>query len=160
MLLRQLEEKHQRIKVTIKPRDDTCMSRNVKIIVTVLVVGVTIAAVTAFYIWNKPHRDVRDEEGLQISASAIYDSFSTNEQRANAMYLNKVITVTGKVSAVKQNQSGFPVVILQSNDGVFGVNCTLKEPANNIAAGNTVSIKGICTGYLSDVILNQGIQLK
>ena len=114
----------------------------------------------AYYIWNKPARDVSNEEGIKITSVAIYDSFSTNEQSANAHYLNKAIEVTGKVNDVKKNQAGETVVYLESSDPVFGVNCTFKRDPGAIAKGSEITFKGICTGYLSDVILNEGVLIK
>lgn len=110
-----------------------------------------------FYIWNKPPRDVTSESAIHITAVAIYDSFTNNERTANVTYLNKAIEVSGKVISVKRNQAGKTVVYLQSNDPVFGVNCTFKQDPGTIHKGDNIIFKGICTGYLSDVILNQGI---
>jgi hypothetical protein len=112
------------------------------------------------YLWNKPPRDVTKEKGVQITAVAIFDSFSNNEQAANTRFLNKAIEVTGKVSNVKKNQAGETVVYLQSDDPVFGVNCTFKNDPGAIENGSTITFKGICTGYLSDVILNEGVMIK
>src|SRR5436305_15016024 len=94
-----------------------------------LVLGIIVIVVLsgfgyAYYMWNKPARDVTQEEGIKITAVAIYDSFNTNEQSANMHFLNKAIEVTGKVSKVKKNQAGQTVVYLQSSDSTFGVNCT------------------------------------
>lgn len=114
----------------------------------------------ALYVWNKPHRDVKDEKGILVSASAIFDSFTVNETRANELYLNKAILVSGDISEVKKNQDGQAVVYLKTNDPLFGVNCTFKEDPGPLKKGMTITFKGICTGYLSDVIINQGIIIK
>ncbi|MEO8713043.1 MAG: hypothetical protein ABI405_13010, partial [Parafilimonas sp.] len=114
----------------------------------------------AYYVWNKPARDVAEETGIKITAVAIFDSFSYNENAANTLFINKAIEVTGKVSEVKKNQAGQTVVYLQSSDPVFGVNCTFKQDPGIIEKGSTITFKGICTGYLSDVILNEGIIIK
>lgn len=112
------------------------------------------------YVWNKPHRDVKDEKGIMVTATAIFDSFTVNETRANTLYLNKAIQVTGEVTDVKKNQDGQTVVYLKTSDPLFGVNCTFKEDPGTLEKGTTISFKGICTGYLSDVIINQGIIIK
>lgn len=112
------------------------------------------------YVWNKPHRDVKDEKGIMVTAAAIFDSFTVNETRANTLYLNKAIQVTGEVTDVKKNQDGQTVVYLKTSDPLFGVNCTFKEDPGSLEKGKTISFKGICTGYLSDVIINQGIIVK
>ena len=135
------------------------MKRWKKILIVVLLF-ILAGLCYAYYIWNKPARDVSEEKGIQISAVAIFDSFANNEQAANASFLNKAVEVTGKVSNVKKNQAGETVVYLQSDDPVFGVNCTFKQDPGVIEKGSTITFKGICTGYLSDVILNEGIIVK
>jgi hypothetical protein len=131
-----------------------------KIIVFVILLIILAGLGYAYYLWNKPARDVTKEKGIQITAVAIFDSFSTDEQSANTRFLNKAIEVTGKVSNVKKNQAGETVVYLQSDDPVFGVNCTFKNDPGTVEKGSTITFKGICTGYLSDVILNEGIMVK
>ncbi len=128
------------------------------LIIAVLIIGTGL--IYAYYIWNKPARDVAKEKGIHITAVAIFDSFTNNEQTANMQFLNKAIEVTGKVSNVKTNQAGQTVVYLQSSDPVFGVNCTFKQNPGAINKGSTITFKGICTGYLSDVILNEGMIIK
>jgi hypothetical protein len=135
------------------------MKRWKKILIVVLLL-ILAGLCYAYYIWNKPARDVSEEKGIQISAVAIFDSFANNEQAANASFLNKAVEVTGKVSNVKKNQAGKTVVYLQTNDPIFGVNCTFKQDPGAIEKGSTITFKGVCTGYLSDVILNEGIIVK
>jgi len=136
------------------------MRKKRKTIFTIIIFVLLVGLGYAYYIWNKPARDVTEEQGIPITAVAIFDSFSNNEQSANAHYLNKAIQVTGEVSDVKKNQAGQTVVYLQSGDPVFGVNCTFKQDPGSITKGSTITFKGICTGYLSDVILNEGIIIK
>ena len=131
-----------------------------KIFLTVIILTIITGLCYAYYIWNKPARDVSKEAGIKITATAIFDSFSNNEQTADARFLNKAIEVTGTVTSVKKNQAGATVVYLQSSDPVFGVNCTFKEDPGTIEKGATITFKGVCTGYLSDVILNEGIIVK
>lgn len=135
--------------------------RNTKKYIFSIIVVIVLAGIGyAFYIWNKPARNVSDEEGVKITAAALFDSFNTNEQSANNHYLNKAIEVTGKVTTVKKNQAGETVVYLQSSDAVFGVNCTFKKDPGNIEKESNITFKGVCTGYLSDVVLNEGVLVK
>lgn len=129
-------------------------SRKILIVITLLLM---VAISYGLYVWNKPQRDVQDEKAVAIAAVAIFDSFTMNETKANELYLNKAIQVTGEVSEFKKNQDGKAVVYLKSTDPVFGVNCTFKEDPGPLEKGTTITFKGICTGYLSDVIINQGI---
>ncbi len=136
------------------------MKKKWKIIIILVSIAFIAGIGYALYILYMPERDVRDEKGIEITAVAIFDSFTNNENKANAAFLNKAIQVTGVVTNVKKNQAGQTVVILESGDPVFGVNCTFKEDPGAIQNGSTISFKGICTGFLSDVVINEGILLK
>ncbi|HRH59271.1 MAG TPA: hypothetical protein PL045_01810 [Chitinophagaceae bacterium] len=127
-----------------------------------LVAGVIflLGASYALYVWYKPARDVSDETAIKISAVAIFDSFTLNENNANKLYLDKAIQVTGVVSEVKKNQSGETVILLKTNDPIFGVNCTCKDDPGAIENGATIHFKGICTGFNSDVVINRGVVIK
>lgn len=109
------------------------------------------------YVWNKPMRDVADEKGIPVTASALFNEYVTDEAASNTKYLNKALEVTGVVSDVKKNDAGATYVILQSDDPMFGINCTFKEEPVGIAKGQTITLKGICTAYLDDVIVNQAM---
>ena len=93
---------------------------------------------------------------LKISAVALFDSFQHNEPLANKAFLGKAIEVTGKIVNVKTNNIGQTVVYLQSHDPMFGINCTFKNAVYSIQKNDIIIFKGICTGYLDDVILNNG----
>jgi len=46
--------------------------------------------------------------------------------------------------------------VLDTGDPMYGIACTLItiEPATgNVKPGEKITVKGICTGYLSDVVL-------
>jgi hypothetical protein len=118
--------------------------------------AVTIAAIAVYFYVNKPHRSVSEETALRVSADSLFQAFQANEAEANAKYLNQVIVVSGKVKTVETNTEGKTVIVLDAGDLMFGVNCTLAE-STTVAVDQVVSIKGICTGYLADVIINQAI---
>jgi hypothetical protein len=45
------------------------------------------------------------------------------------------------------------IIVLAASNPPFGVSCTMAQSELNVSSGMDVTIKGICTGYLSDVIL-------
>jgi len=136
------------------------MRRWKRLVLGIIVIIILSGFGYAYYIWNKPARDVSNETGIKMTAVAIFDSFANNERAANISFLNKAVEVTGKVTNVKTNQAGNTVVYLESGDPVFGVNCTFKQNPGKIEKGETITFKGVCTGYLSDVVLNQGVLVK
>jgi hypothetical protein len=117
-----------------------------------------VAAVAGFliYSYNKPPRNVVSETGLPITATELYTKFTSNEPQANHAYLNKVLQVSGQVLEVKSTSSAGRVVVLNTGDPMFGVACTLNkaDPSTPpVKPGEKITVKGICTGYLSDVVL-------
>lgn len=109
----------------------------------------------AFYMPTHFKRKVADEKGINISASAIVKAYQANEQVANLSYLNKTLEVTGEITVIKQDQTGRTTVELKSEDAFAGVFCTLNSINNQIKPGQQITIKGFCTGFLSDVVLNE-----
>ena len=117
---------------------------------------VAMLAGICIYLYNKPPRDVAAETGIPISASELYSKFTSNEPKANQAYLNKVLQVSGQVLEVKSTSTTGRVVVLNTGDPMFGVSCTLNktDPATaTVRPGEKITVKGICTGYLSDVVL-------
>lgn len=129
-------------------------------ILIVLSIVVLCGVMYGVYVWNKPMRDVADETGIPVTASVLYNDYIADETASNTKYLNRALEVTGVVADVKKNDAGATYVILQTEDPMFGINCTFKEEPPGIAKGQTITLKGICTAYLDDVIVNQAIQVK
>lgn len=106
------------------------------------------------------HRNVQNEKGVEVTAEQIVQSFITNEAIANTTYLNKTIQVTGTAGNVSLNQDSLVTVTLQTSDVMSSVFCTLQKGQSAPAENSTIIVKGICTGYLSDVLLNESIIIK
>jgi DNA/RNA endonuclease YhcR with UshA esterase domain len=129
------------------------MNRLKKIVLILLFVLLAVATYTWFFVWNKPQTNVAKADALKIKASALFNEYSTNEQTANQKYLEKILEVTGEVTSITKNVEGQTVILLKTNDPMFGVNCTMEEKNIVLKEGDAVTIKGICTGYLTDVVL-------
>jgi len=122
--------------------------------------GALIAIIASVaVVWNKPPDTVDDQKGMKITATELSNAFEKNEQQANTAYLNKVLTVTGKIAEITKNQDGQTVVLLESSDPLSGVQCTMKEEGNFIV-GNTATIKGFCNGYTHMVLLAGCVAVK
>lgn len=133
-----------------------------KVLLTVAAIGLIAGLLMVYWIFNKPHRDVAKEKGIALSAQQVYDAFRTNEASANSQYLDKAIELTGTVADVSTNQEGQKVVNFSTNDPLVMINCTFKTDPGNLKAGDTITFKGICTGYIPDanVVINEGVLIK
>ncbi len=67
--------------------------------------------------------------------------------------MHPVLEVTGIINEMSKNQKGETVITLKGTD-MGGIICTLESAIQAATkVGATVVIKGICTGYLTDVVL-------
>ncbi len=138
------------------------MRKWVKAVLIVGGIGILGAAGVVYYVYNKPHRDVTSEKGVQLSAQNLYDAFRTNEDAANKLYLDKAIELNGEVADVSTNQDGKVVVNFKTSDPLFVINCTFKDNPGTLSPGQNITFKGICTGYIPDanVVINEGVLVK
>lgn len=94
---------------------------------------------------------------VSITAPLLLQAFENNEDSANLKFGDKIIMVTGTVSTVAQDSTGYSVY-LKDKDAVSGIMCRFDRTAFNPAmasVGSEVSIKGLCSGYLMDVVLDR-----
>jgi len=122
------------------------------VLLSVLVILGT-GGIVGYKMYTKPHRNVSQAKSLQVTAAGLVAAYENNEANANSMYLDKILEVTGEINEVTKNQKGETVITLKGGD-MSGVICTLEGIASpDIKPGSSVVIKGICTGFLTDVVL-------
>ncbi|BAV10374.1 tRNA_anti-like [Filimonas lacunae] len=109
-----------------------------------------------YYLYQKPRAGVTAEQSdSKLTADTLYSHYAVNEEKANQLYSNKVLEVTGVVAQV-QNAAGAAAVLLAAKSEMGGgINCSLAsdQKADDLKVGQKVCIKGRCTGYLMDVNL-------
>ena len=136
------------------------MSKMTKLIYALAVVAVTaLGGYYYVFVYSKTHhRNVQSEKGLSIQADSLSAAFQANEKTANALYLNKAVTVSGTIVSIDKNQEGKITLILGRADSFSNVSVTLisTSPLSQ-KIGETITIKGVCTGALSDVIITEGV---
>ncbi|MDZ7649464.1 MAG: hypothetical protein U5K54_21195 [Cytophagales bacterium] len=128
-----------------------------KIILIGVLFFVMVIGGATYYIYNKPHRDPSSEISIKISSEELFNSYEANEAEANRLYLDKVVEVSGKIVEITFNQDQIPIIVLETADNFFGVRCTMKNLPLHSVVGETITVTGICTGYLSDVIITNAI---
>lgn len=135
------------------------MKKNTKIFLLLLVLGGIVGGSIGMYLWFKPVPGIESlETELTIPANDLFLAYEADENAANEAYLNKVIEVTGLVREVKTNEAGFPVVVLETDDMMFGVICEFESKTplpKDVQVGALITIKGLCNGKLLDVVLNR-----
>ncbi len=117
-----------------------------RIILLIILAGALIGAGVGMYMWNKPHEQIEDVKGMEVSVAELTTAFSENETAANEKYLNQVLTVKGTVTETEQNQDGGLVIILAGDDPMATVQCTMRDKDVKVNTGDVVTVKGKCTG--------------
>jgi hypothetical protein len=127
-----------------------------KIIIAILIIGI-IGVFVAYKMYNKPHVDVADSKSdITLTADKIINDFSSDESKANTIYLERIISVSGEIYELNV-EKGKGIITLKTKDDFGSVLCHLSDEGtkkmSSLKVGQTISVKGICTGYLLDVIL-------
>lgn len=135
-----------------------------KIILSILVLALIGAAGTYYYafVYSKNRKfDMVNAEGTNIEAVALVKAFQENETEANKNYLDKVLLISGTISATDQTQTGERTLTLASDDPFAGVMVTLDSTdATLVNMNDKVTIKGFCKGFLSDVVITSAVIVK
>jgi hypothetical protein len=129
----------------------------VKRIISVLLMVGFLSVFIGYKIYNKPHINVAEEAtDIALTASMLLIDFSKDETKANAKYLDKIIAVKGVVTHIVE-EGEKRAITLQASDDFGSIICYLAEDdsmnRDAIKKGQTIVLKGICTGFLMDVIL-------
>ncbi|WP_295801391.1 hypothetical protein [Mucilaginibacter sp.] len=135
----------------------------IKIVLILLALCFTSVATVWYYVFQYSkthHRDVESENAISVTAGQLVKDYQANESSANTRYLNKVIQIKGDVIKEGKDQAGNYTVTLKSNDPFSGVLCTLKNGSKINSTHSTIVVKGICAGFLTDVVLNEGVIVK
>lgn len=109
---------------------------------------IVIAAIVGYSIWNEPHRDIKNATAIKTTAVQLYSNLTKDSADMKSIFVNKVVVVTGEIKQVSQNQKGGQIILLKTDVPGGSVNCTMEEKINDVKAGSTISIKGICSGYI------------
>lgn len=139
------------------------MNKWIKILLTLVVVGIFAGLLGYKFVYNKPHTDFEKEKAVwTISAEDLYNGYKENQVAANEKYLGQVVEISGQLSAIEEN-NGLVVFAFVFEEGMFGdegVRCTFldnqKEDVSALKPGDDIKLKGYCTGYNeTDVILEK-----
>jgi hypothetical protein len=117
-----------------------------------------LAGIWYFIFYRPTHyeRNIAAEKSIALTSDSLVTAYETNEHRCDSLFLNKALEVTGEIAEIRQDQAGKSIIILKSNDPMSNVSCTMKGKTS-FKPGEQVTVKGICTGYLMNVILIESI---
>ncbi|MDO3627005.1 hypothetical protein [Mucilaginibacter sp. BT774] len=129
-------------------------------LIIVVVLGVVNIWYYVFQYSKTHHRDVANEVATLVTSAQLVKDFQSDEKAANVKYLNKAIEVKGELLQENKDQSGNITLTLKSGDPFSNIFCTLQPGLPLPVKGSVIVVKGVCTGFLSDVVLNNAIVVK
>ena len=136
----------------------------------IIITGVILAALGSgygYYLWNKPHAEIGKPD-VVTTATELATEFGKDEAAATKKFMGDasktlIIQVSGKILEVKNDTSGIALT-LETGDPINGVSCVLDkftaQPRTDFKIGEDITLKGICTGKLSDVVIDRCVPIQ
>lgn len=139
------------------------MKTYIKILLGVVMFIGLAAILAALYMYNLKQTDMaKAKPDFVITATALLKEFEDNEAAASAKYISKIVEITGTVATVKPAENNIVNISLVTESDLSSVICTfaaISDPSS-VKAGDVITIRGECSGFLMDVLLNNCAILK
>lgn len=139
------------------------MKNWMKIIGSLVVIGILAALYVWFFVYNKPHRDYEKAEPDHfLAAEELFYQYKQNKSVADSLYTGMVLQIDGNLSKIESADT-LMIAVFAFEQGMFGdegVRCVmLQNQHEKISAygyDDPITLKGYCTGYNdTDVILEK-----
>jgi tRNA_anti-like len=133
------------------------LKRSYKFILVVILLTGLAGIIAAIYFYNLSHKDMlKSKADFVLSAEDLQKEFESDEVAATSKFVNKIVEVKGIVSTVESGENNALSVSLKTGNDLSSVICTLPgvADASVFKQGETVTIRGECSGFLMDVLLN------
>ena len=112
---------------------------------------------TALILYNKKHIDTsKAKPDFVLAAITLQKEFEAGETTASAKYVNKILEITGIIVSVTPADSANTNISLKTENEFSSVICTFHklEDLSKLKDGEEITIRGECSGFLMDVLLN------
>ncbi len=138
-----------------------------KYAVLLTIVTIVIGVAIGLKMFFKPHADISKlKTEFKLDATSLIGEFEQDENAATAKYSEKVLEISGKLMVKNKLSNGTDLLILE--DEMQGISCQLDSSwaATNQATiealetGSSVTVKGICKGYLMEIKVSPAVVLK
>lgn len=132
----------------------------------ILIVVAVLALIGGWYGYREYNRKPTDlveaKVDVEVTSVELCAQFTNDEKLATSMYVGitpkeKVLAVKGKITSIDKDDKGLYSVLLGTDVDMSSVSCqmdlTHNMEATQLKVGEDIVMKGICTGFLSDVVL-------
>jgi hypothetical protein len=91
-----------------------------------------------------------------MTATALEKEFEANETQASTRYINKILEVAGTIASINTAKDNVLTISLKTESDLSSVICTFPAVADpsKFRAGDKITLRGECSGFLMDVLLN------
>lgn len=124
-------------------------------------IGVVVIISIGFGVvmYYEPVKSIKKHKSAyQITSENLVNEYESDEALANEKYQNKIVEVSGIVDNINKVEEEI-TIRLNANNIMSSVLCEM-EPEYDISSinkGDRIIIKGVCTGYLLDIVLVQSV---
>lgn len=128
-----------------------------KIILSAIGIITLLIAIVYYAIFIYPtshHRNIQNENSVVVTTDQLVKEFTENEKNANLHYLNKALIIEGAILSIDTDQAGFLHIIMGNANAFSNISITFMDHPV-LKVGQKIKIKGLCTGFLSDVIITE-----
>lgn len=133
----------------------------------ILLISALVIVCGGWYAYSEYNRKVKDlskvSADMHLATSDLVAEFEKDETAANAIYLDKVIAVKGKIKAIEKDEANNYSLVLGDENSMASVRCSVDEDhahkLQGLATGSTITVKGACTGFNADELLGSDVIL-
>lgn len=136
------------------------MNKTLKyLLITLGIIGLLIA-LGLFSFYNAPKASVKEKAvDFTLSATELFQAYTENQAVADQKFIDQVMQVSGEIFEISEDQQGATVFLLATGENEAGVLCTFelgeKSKITGKKVGDAITLKGVCTGMLMEVVLNR-----
>ena len=127
-----------------------------KIFIGILIVLIAIIPVV-WYVFTVTFDNTADvKPDFKVEASAMLGEFIQNEKAANAKYVEKVVEVTGSITAIEKADSTFNIKMEDDSTGsylIFAFQPDQKDLLNKLKPMQEIVVRASCSGGIYSEIL-------
>lgn len=125
-----------------------------------LIISAILLLAVAMWMSKDFYRGQSDKPDYRATAGELLLAFAADEQEATRKYAGKRIEVTGILSAFRKENDRFEIALKDTEERRILAN-GIWEPGHGVpVTGDTIVLKGTCSGMLLDVIFDDCIILR
>ena len=137
----------------IKKKKSWLKKLSVSLLALVIIVGGVY-----WYIATEKFADTKDRKpAFTVNALDFINEFQQNDSIANAKYADQIITVKGRVSEIEAADTTLNIKFTDTKTGSYAIFAFQQQhlaEAKTIKEGDSISIKGSCSGSIYSEILD------